>query len=304
MGQSPLRFRFLYAILNPASGRGKGRKIGEKVRQLLERPGVQLQWKETEYPGHATELARQAPEECECIVAVGGDGTVNEVVNGLVGSGKVLGVIPIGSGNDFARALRLPSNYRKAIDVLWEGQVKTIDLGWVNGRYYPNALGLGFDAQVVHESNRIRRLRGMLIYLYGVIKTVFKFRPFRIRIKLDGKELEKREILMMTVANGISVGGGFLLTPQARNDDGLFDVCIIHKMPKPLIFWHLPKVFWGGHVNLPYTSMFRAKHVVVNAETPLGAHVDGELLGIDDHFYEAKIIPSALKVVWNARSES
>jgi len=292
-------FREIAVILNPASGRGKAGKLREKIRALLSECAETVLWQETERPGHATELARAVPDSAECVVVAGGDGTVNEVVNGLIGRKVPLAVLPVGSGNDFARALGLPFNYRKAFKILCKKAVKWIDVGKVNGRYYPNALGLGFDADVVVESNKIHRLRGILIYLYAVIKNVFKFRPYRVRVHLDGRTVEK-EVLLLTVANGISLGGGFKLTPTAKNDDGLFDVCMIETMPRPLIFWHLPKIFWGGHVKIKQTSMFQAKRVVVEAITPIGGHVDGEHLGKMDHYYEVELLPKALPVIWNA----
>jgi len=296
------RFHEIAVILNPTSGRGKAAKLREKVRALLSGCTELIHWYETEYPGHATELARNIPETSECLVVVGGDGTVNEAVNGLLGKEVPLAVLPVGSGNDFARALGLPFNYRKAYEVLCKKAVKRIDVGLVNGRYYPNALGLGFDADVVVESNKICRLRGILIYLYAVVKNIFKYRPYRVKVHLDGRTVEKK-ILLLTVANGISLGGGFLLTPTAKNDDGLFDVCIIEAMPKLLIFWHLPKVFWGGHVKMKQTSMFQARKVVVEAVTPIAGHVDGELLGTTDHVYRAEILPRALPVIWNAEQQ-
>ena len=295
------RFRELYVIFNPAAGRGKALKLREKLRKLLEGCAERVRWRETERPGHAAELAKQVPETSDCVVVAGGDGTVNEVVNGLLGKNVPMAVLPVGSGNDFARAIGVPFHYRKAFEVLCRGETKRIDVGEVNGRYFPNALGLGFDADVVVESSKIRRLRGMLMYLFGVIKCIFRFKPYRVRVRLDDREVEK-EILLLTVANGVSLGGGFLLTPHARNDDGLFDVCIIEKMPKPLIFWHLPKVFWGGHLKMKQTSLYRSRRVVVEGHAPVPGHVDGELLGEADHRYEARIFPQALSVIWNAQA--
>ncbi|GBE26407.1 diacylglycerol kinase [bacterium BMS3Bbin03] len=294
--ETPLSRKY-FVILNPEAGRGRGAKIREKIEAELQRHNLSFEISETSFKGHAEKLAEEAPEEFDVIVAAGGDGTFNEVANGLMRNPRTMGLIPTGSGNDFARAMNIPFNYKKAIHVLAQSVEKTIDIGWVNGRYFPNGLGIGFDALVVHESNQVKRLRGILIYLFSVLKSVFFYSSPRMTLRLDNGKIIDGKIFMLTIGNGISLGGGFMLTPNAKNNDGLFDVCVIHYLTKPQIFWHLPKVFWGGHVKMKQVEMHRVKEIAVSAHEPIGAHVDGELIGMENREFQVKIFPEALRVI-------
>lgn len=286
-----------FIILNPESGRGKAAKIRSKIEAALHQKQILFELVETTGPGHAVQLAREAPPEFNVIVAAGGDGTANEVANGIMKNPRVMGLIPTGSGNDFARAMGIPFHWEKAIDVLVQNRQRLIDVGWVNGRYFPNGFGVGFDALVVQESAKVKRLRGLLIYLFSVIKSIFIYSSPQFTIQLDNQREVRGRIFMLTVGNGVSLGGGFLLTPDAKNDDGIFDICVIHHLNKPQILWNLPKVFWGGHVGIKQVEMLQAKEIVVKSEKPVGGHVDGELVEMDDREFRVKIFPKVLTVI-------
>ncbi len=295
--KKPPEKRRYYIILNPNAGRGKGAKLRPKIEETLLRKNINYFIVETKGQGHAEKLAREAPAEFDVIVAAGGDGTANEVANGLMKNPRPMGLIPTGSGNDFARAMGIPFNWREAIDVLAKNQQKRIDIGWVNDRYFPNGFGVGFDALVVLESSKVTRLRGILIYLYSVLKSIFFYSSPSLSILMDGDHEIEDRIFMLTVGNGVSLGGGFLLTPNAQNDDGIFDICVIHDLSKPQIFWHLPKVFWGGHVKIKQVEMLQAKELVVKSVEPVGGHVDGEIVEMDRQEFRVKIFPKALSVI-------
>ena len=176
-----------YFIVNPASGRGRGRVIGKKLKSLIDEMKLDAILHFTKAPGHAIEIADRACEQFACVVAVGGDGTLNEVVNGVAENNAKLGLLPVGSGNDFAHVLNIPHNIEHSLHRLLNGQNRRIDLGKANGRYFYNGLGIGFDAHVVHASLKVKRLRGNAIYLYSVLRTLLKYRPVPLRMRYNGQ---------------------------------------------------------------------------------------------------------------------
>ena len=163
------------AILNPHAGRGSVTKARTKLAVLLQNEFGPMDIHLTEYPGHAREIAGSLKDSVEVIVGVGGDGTLHEIVNGMMGGKAALGVIPMGSGNDFIKMLNLPIDTAAALQVIKKNLRKKIDIGKIGDRYFPNGVGIGFDAWVVRESMKVKKLRGFLIYLYSVIKTIFLY---------------------------------------------------------------------------------------------------------------------------------
>ena len=177
-----------HIILNPTAGRGA---VGKVEGDLLKAVGEQLgdvRAHRTESPGHATQISRELKREGSLVIVAGGDGTIYETVNGLVGGNCTLGIIPIGSGNDFVKMLALPLDYEKAIEVIKCRQTMSVDVGKVGDSYFANGLGMGFDADVVVESSKVKRLRGSMIYLYSVLKTLLHYRNRVITLSVDGKK--------------------------------------------------------------------------------------------------------------------
>ena len=283
-------------IVNPASGRGKGLGVGRELEERLQYLNLDYQVLYTKAPGHAIELAQTAKEKFECVVAVGGDGTLNEVVNGLGQSGCTLGLLPVGSGNDFARAVSLETKLDVALNKLLRGRIRSVDLGKVNERYFHNGVGVGFDAHVVHTSLKVKRLRGNAIYLYSVLRTLFKYRPVSLAMEFNN-QTHTSDYFMITVGNGMSLGGGFLLTPDAQIDDGLFDLCLIQNMPMPSVLRNLLKVYSGKHKEDPRVEIVRTENLKIRSQEPFAVHVDGELLGMDLTTLNVEIIPKALNVI-------
>ncbi len=283
-------------IVNPASGRGKGLGVGRELEERLQYLNLDYQVLYTKAPGHAIELAQTAQEKFECVVAVGGDGTLNEVVNGLGQSGCTLGLLPVGSGNDFARAVSLETKLDVALNKLLRGRIRAVDLGKVNERYFHNGVGVGFDAHVVHTSLKVKRLRGNAIYLYSVLRTLFKYRPVSLAMEFNN-QTHTSDYFMVTVGNGMSLGGGFYLTPDAQIDDGLFDLCLIQNMPMPSVLRNLLKVYSGKHKEDPRVEIVRTENLKIRSHEPFAVHVDGELLGMDLTALNVEIIPKALNVI-------
>ncbi len=285
-----------FFIVNPTSGRGKAKAIADKLRSRLKELKVDFDMAFTQRPWHAAELALKASSDFPVCVVVGGDGTFNEVLNGIYNNSTTIGLIPVGTGNDFVRSTQIPFDLNQAIQTLLNGRRKRIDVGRANDRYFHNGLGIGFDAWVVLTSNRMRYMRGNALYLASVLKTLLTYKPNKIEISFDGQRFSE-DFFMVSVGNGRSMGGGFLLTPDAALDDGLLDLCIIKNMSLTAILRNLAKVYSGKHKEDPRVSMHRAKSLTIQSEQGFALHADGELLETRLKHLEVEIIPNALEII-------
>ena len=286
-------------IVNPAAASGKCFAAGQLVKQICQDRKMDFDIVYTDRSGQAIELARQSRENFECVVAVGGDGTINEVINGLVGGNAKLGIIPVGTGNDLVRAVPIPLNVEKAIDCLIRFETKKIDIGRADERYFCNGLGIGFDAWVVKSTLSVKKLRGRAVYLYSVLKTIYSYQPPLVRLRYDN--VDRSEMLyLITVGNGTSLGGGFKLTPLAVIDDGLFDLTIIRNLKKWEVIHNLLSVFSGKHIYLEQVTTDRTEKLIIESEQGFAVHADGELLSLNIHAMEIQIMPGALDVVVKA----
>jgi YegS/Rv2252/BmrU family lipid kinase len=285
-----------YFIVNPAAARGKAVRVAEKVKNICKDRNVDFQLVYTSKPGEATEFAAEARNQFDCVVAVGGDGTINEIVNGLIDGSSKMGIVPVGSGNDFVRALNIPLKLINAIDILLAMKTRMIDIGKAGDRYFQNGLGIGFDAWVVEETIKVHKLRGTAIYLYSVLKTIYSYQP--PVIKLEYNDICREEKLyMITIGNGISLGGGFKLTPNAILDDGFFDLNIVRNLKKWEIYQNLLSVFTGKHIYLEQVTTGRTDWLSIRSDDGFAAHVDGELLSLNLNSLDVKLLPKALEVV-------
>jgi YegS/Rv2252/BmrU family lipid kinase len=290
-------------VFNPQAGRGSGRTRAAEVQQALHAAGIDYESVVSEDRGHAIELARRAAlAGWELIVAAGGDGTVNEVVNGLMlaeaeGAYSRLGIMPIGSGNDFAGALGIPLDLRQAAQRLAQGQVRRVDLGRVNGRWFDNSVGIGFEATINVEAHRITWLRGQPQYFLAILRSISRPAYPRAKIGIDDGAPFTKQVLIISVGNSHRTGGGFLVTPDAALDDGLLDLCIADAIPRRHILRLLPKVVRGTHRNEPVVQLTRIARLVVESEDPLPVHADGEMLWEDAHRVEITVEPARLDVV-------
>lgn len=284
-------------IVNPRSGRGRGARIAASLPALLESLGLTGRILVTSRPGEATALAREASREAEVVVAVGGDGTCHEVVNGLAGTKACLGVVPVGSGNDLACALGIPTDIVQALEVIRRGRRKRIDLGRFDDRWFANSLGLGFEAQVTIESRKITRLRGFAIYLAALVMAFRRFHCPDLVIRTDETVYEGRRLLVC-VGNGPRVGGGFRLTPNALPDDGVFDLCLVDAMPRLRVLKTLPRSIQGTHVSDPAVTMARAKRIEFRSEEGFPFHADGEVIDDRRRVLTIELVPGALEVMY------
>jgi YegS/Rv2252/BmrU family lipid kinase len=294
-------------ILNPAAGRGYSARVEGRVCQILEEEGIDFDMVRTEGPWHAAELAaRAARDGFQTIVAAGGDGTANEVINGLMaapqsGGTRRMGIIPAGSGSDFATGIGLPTDLQEACRRIASDQCMTVDVGRVTipgqePRYFGNVVGVGFDGAVLVETLKMKRLRGLALYLVAVLKTIFmNFEAPMTTIEYDGQRIDMPAMLV-SVTNGPREGGGFLIAPGAKPDDGLFDVCIAHEVSQLTMLRLLPHFLKGTHVDLDPITMVQARQVSISSPDGLIAHVDGEVLCTNAPWIQCEILPGALSV--------
>jgi len=295
-------------IVNTTAGKGYAGRVLPEAQKYLAHYGVNYDLVHTKASGQGVELAQEAAlAGYERVVAMGGDGTTDEVVNGLLlaaeqGHEAVLGVIPVGSGNDFSYAVGIPGDLEGACQRLAQGRIRTVDVirATVDGepRIFDNSVGLGFDADVALETRKMKRVRGFLMYLWGVFRVLATNGrwPYPMRITVDGQPLPHQAVTLITVANGPRAGGGFYLTPDAQPDDGLLDVCVADRLGRLGILQLLPHAMRGTHVDKKPVTMLQARHVLIEGERGLPGHVDGEVLCTQGRRIEFEILPGRLKV--------
>jgi YegS/Rv2252/BmrU family lipid kinase len=297
-------------IVNPSAGHGRARTIWPEVERALKRQGLDFEAELTSGPGDATRLAASAARSgADLVVTIGGDGTVNEVVNGLLaGEGlgpPTLGVIACGSGCDFVRSLGLPKGVG-AVDAIAAGLTKSIDVGRATyqghdgetaSRYFANCADLGFGAEVADRVNRSGKpLGGFLTFLGYAVVTLVGASFKSIDFSSDGGTSAATRAGMILVANGQYAAGGMHFAPAASVDDGLFDVVLLHEVGKPTLIGELlPKVYLGAHIGHRAITHFRARELSVSSSDPLFLELDGELPGRAPASFS--LIPRALRVV-------
>ena len=298
-------------IVNPVSGRGEGQRSLPDIEAKFKQHNLSYSIRVTDRPWDAADLAFQAAQEsCDIVVSVGGDGTVNEVVNGLMRARQAglslpaLGVLTVGRGNDFAAGVGIPSDLEKAFQILVADFRRPLDIGYVvggdypQGRYFANGIGIGFDAVVGFVALKLKWLHGFPSYLVAALETIFLYyKAPRVQISFDEQKLEL-DSLMVSVMNGRRMGGGFYMAPDCQTDDGLFDICIAHHVSKLKIFALIPRFMAGTQSTHPAIQTLRTSVLTVTAlEGSLPAHADGETLCTAGHQLELKLLPSQLEVI-------
>ncbi len=295
-------------VLNPIAGRGAGTRLSARIAECLHAYDLDFKLLTTEGPRHAVALAQQAAAQgAETLLAVGGDGTVNEVLNGLLQvapgpDGVALGVLPIGTGNDFAFSAGLPLDWSEACRVVARGQSRILDVGRVRADnqgplYFGNGVGLGFDAMVNIESRKVAWLRGFLVYLVALFRTIaIYYEAPCTEIRVDGREMVQPS-LMVSVMNGVRIGGGFYTTPNARMDDGQLGLCIAGRVSRLKMLRFVPQFMRGSHVGDRDITMTEGRRVSVESELPWAAHVDGEIYGVGGRRFEIELFPRRLRLL-------
>jgi YegS/Rv2252/BmrU family lipid kinase len=290
-----LKLRNILIVINPAAGRSSyEKKLGYLEAKIRER-GLEHAnfFTERGGKGKLTHFLEQHTRINEIII-LGGDGTLNYVVNETLKNPLPLGIVSNGTGNDSVKSLHGAMKLDEQVEIVLRGEVKRFDLGLCSGKAFVNGLGIGFDGEVVQRMGDRNNKRGNhLDYLMTVLRTVAGFKEKPISFDLDDTKFE-RKVLLMTVSNGTTFGGGFKINPLARADDGYLDVCVVNEISPWLRFWHLPKLRTGAHTRLKKVEFYKAKKVHLHSSDELVAHLDGEFVGHPP--FEISILPAVLKV--------
>jgi len=293
-------------IVNLTAGGGKPHKHLNTVLKYLKENGLNFKVCTTSHQGEAVELAQKAADNgAELIVSVGGDGTVNEIVNGIMKSKNdpPLGIIPLGWANDFIKSTDIPSDIIEACKILIKGKTKKIDIGVINNQiYFANICGVGFDAEVAQLANHMKskhpnlRILSAFVYVFATVKKLLSpFSYHNVKIKFDGQEIHSK-ILFIAISNGKIYGGRFKITPEAILDDGLLEVCVVEEMGRFKYLSIIPKVFKGTHASIKGINFYRAKEVVIQSSEPVLAQVSGEVIEGQKEF-TITLLPKSLKLI-------
>lgn len=299
-------------IVNPVAGKGAGKKAIPEIEVCLDSLGIDYDLIVTECPGHGIDLAEEAGANgYDTVVAVGGDGTANEIINGLMRAanrGRLtskLAVLPVGRGNDFSYGMGVPQDLEAACGLLANGKTRLIDVGFVKGgdypegRYFGNGVGIGFDTIVGFEAAKLPSfISGIPAYLIAALKTIFLFfnAPL-LHLQIDDEVLEQR-CLLVSLMNGRRMGGSFMFAPESKSDDGLLNLCITEQVSRIGVLKLFPKVMSGTQQDHPAIKMPTGKRIIIEALSgTLPVHADGETICVAGDKLEVEILQKQLELV-------
>ncbi len=293
-------------IINHTAGGGKPEKYISEILSYFDRLNFEYHVSWTPSSGSATALARQAAEQgADLIISVGGDGTINEIINGIIQSSTqpALGIIPAGWANDFIKSTSIPRDILQACQIISRKKTRMIDVGLINEEtYFANVCGIGFDADIAALANQMKtryphwKTLSAYVYVFATIQKLLSSLPsFQAKITIDGHVLEK-ELLLVAIANGRIEGGKFNITPKAEIDDGLLDICIIEKMNRFRCLYLLPKAIKGTHHEVSEVSFFKGKDILIELNKSVTAQVAGEILPPEKK-YHIRVLPEKLKLI-------
>jgi len=288
--------RKILFIINPKSGTGKQEFFLDKLSNTLDNTKFIYDIVFTEYAGHATELSEQSIEKYDIIVAVGGDGTVNEVAKGLIGSNRIMGIVPVGSGNGLARHLRLPIRIKESILVINELNIQTIDTAILNGKYFVNVAGVGFDAHIAHLFANMGK-RGPISYAKIATQEFYKYIPKKYEIIIDGNDYSEKAFLI-SFANSSQFGNNAYISPNAIINDGLLDFCIMKEFPKIEAGQLAVKLFNKRMDRTKYMNIVRGTNIKIKSTDDMKVHIDGEPVEMSKEI-EVAINKRSLRVIYN-----
>ncbi len=285
----------LSLIVNPQAGNGHAGRELPSVEAELSRLGLEFHTERTRSIEHARELARAAVASAETAVAFGGDGLIGAVADAIKHTDGVLGVVPGGRGNDFARTLGIGLEPVAACDVLANGVVRELDLGEVGGRTFIGIASCGFDSDANRIANETKLVSGNMVYAYGALRALVSWKPATFTVRLDGGEPRTVRGYSVAAANSKAYGGGMLLAPHAALDDGMLEVVTISHAPKLRFLRLLPTVFKGEHIRQPNVEVNRAREVEISADRPFTVFADGDPIG--ELPARIRALPSAIRVL-------
>ena len=283
-------------LFNPAAGRGSARGRLVTALDVLRRGGVEPDIRESRSAGHLRELAHQARDEKpDIVVSAGGDGTHHHVLNGLRGDDVPMGLIPLGTGNDLPCGMGIPNDPPRAAEVLLRSKSKSIDLGGVGSNVYGGMAGTGFDSMVARYVNEhVQKVRGRVAYGWAILRCLKDYLPQTVEVEAEGFHFNG-DVIAILVGNHSLYGGSFRITPRARPDDGLLDVCLIPAMSKIRLLPWIPRICQGTHLAHPRIQYFQTSRLTLCSPTSLDLYGDGEFIQPLPATIEA--LPRALRVI-------
>ncbi len=311
--------RRLRVLVNPAAGRGAGRKALPRLERLAVAAGAPVVVSRG-LDELCVEAERAVADGVERLLVAGGDGTMHHTVQALAGSETALGILPLGSGNDLARTVGVPRRLEAAFREACGGPVRRLDLGEVggqvgsrpggrtDGRWYAGVAGVGFDSEVSHiAAERVRMLRGPLIYPWAVVRALVTYRPPLLTLESEssggGTRRVERRVTLVAFGNTHRFGGGMCIAPEAEPDDGFLDVVVVGAMPRRRLLRVFPKVYRGAHLGLPEVETFRTRRLHLWLEREMTVYGDGEpMTPVTGDGVEVRVVPGALRVVGPSRS--
>ena len=286
-------------IINPTADRKRSVRHFDTLQNEIE-----TRWRDAEIVMTSAEipveeLAREKAAQFDIVVACGGDGTVSQVASGLIGSRAALGVIPIGSGNDFVKSVQLNKPITECLDILLKGNIREIDMIRFSGDeegWCVNTIGMGLDGLANYHAGQSKFLKGFLLYAVGALKACASFRGSKMRLNIDGETVEN-DYLMVTLCNGKWEGGQFYIAPEAVMDDGWLDLLTVEKLPLYLILTYLPRFSSGPKKTMRGIRSLRCKKLELTSEKPIYVHSDGEHVSGEVQHLKLEVVEKALKVV-------
>ena len=290
----------IFLILNPAAGKNKGEKAVKKALPLLESKGIQSEVQTSNYEGHSIQLARDFdPSKYDGIVGVGGDGTLFEILNGLLKKHETfdlpIGQIPVGTGNSFSKDLDIQS-VEDAVEKIAGGNTRKVDVGFFKypegENYFINLLGTGFVANVAHRAKKYKTL-GPMSYVLGVFEEVVQLKPVPLEMTIDGT-VYQRDYIFAEICNSTKTGGNMIMAPDAQIDDGLLDIILLNNISKLNLLKVFPQIFKGTHIHDSHAETFKGRHIKIVTETPQRLTPDGEVFGTTP--IEVSILPSKINM--------
>ena len=283
-------------IVNPAAGTGFSLSVMQKLEEKLSADNVEYRIFQTETPGDATQIAAElaSDPDAAAVVSVGGDGTAGEVAAGLTGTGKTMGIIPAGTGNDFIKSAGIPNDPSAALQLILSGEARPIDTGTVNDRFFLNVCGTGFDVTVLdYAESEKEKHRGLTPYFLGLIKAIFHYKSVRLTVTADGEE-ETGEYLICSIANGRFIGGGIPICPAADIRDGLLDLVLIRGIGRWQIPFHLPGLMLSRALKFRITRHRKVKRVLIEGKD-LRINIDGDIVSLSS--VDFRINPASLHLI-------
>ena len=283
-------------IYNPISGNNrKSRRTAEKVSEFFGSRGVPSVIRTTEYPGHATVLAKNAVESgADAVAAVGGDGTASETACGLVHTDCPLLIVPAGTGNDFRKSVSIPSDPLKAAELYFSGRQTAIDIGQINDRYFINEVGAGFDVDVLRHSVKYKKhLNGLLPYLFGVLDALRQYHTLQLEMVDENGVSKTEDATVFSAANGKWIGGGIKISPEAEVADGLLDFTVVNAIQKNRLPSRLAGLLKGNVLHFPETTHTKGRGFVISAPD-MYVNIDGDVVRMNCAVI--RVVPKAIRI--------